>query len=161
MVNNSCVYPRGKVVGGSETIGDMVYARGNREDFNRWYKAGNVGWAYKEILPYFMKSERTQIPNYDRGYHGHTGEVKISYSVPDPINYNALVNGNIGSCIKVRDSNGRQQTGVSQPQWTLDCNKRVTGYSAFIRPIMNKRRNLHISTKSFVTRLLFRGKIAI
>ena len=56
--NSKCLLHRGKVVGGTSVINDMIYARGNKQDFDDWYSLGNDGWAYEDVLPYFKKSER-------------------------------------------------------------------------------------------------------
>lgn len=161
MENRSCVYPRGKALGGSGVIGDMVYGRGNKADFDRWTSAGNKGWSFEEVLPYFKKSEDIQITDYDKGYHGHNGELKINYTAPDPMNYDALVNSNIALGVGVSDCNGKRQTGVNRPQWTIDFNKKLAAGTAFILPIINRRTNLNVSLKSFVTRILFNGTRAV
>ena len=38
----------------------MVYIRGSRHDFDKWVKDGSEGWSYKDVLPYFLKSEDVQ-----------------------------------------------------------------------------------------------------
>lgn len=63
-------YPRGKVLGGCSSINGMIYMRGQAEDYDGW--AGEIGeggreggekedfgkaWSWKEVLPYFVKSE--------------------------------------------------------------------------------------------------------
>ncbi|KAK1120125.1 hypothetical protein K0M31_012849 [Melipona bicolor] len=49
-------------MGGSSTINMMMYVRGNSRDYNEWAEAGNYGWSYEEVLPYFLKSENNLDP---------------------------------------------------------------------------------------------------
>lgn len=69
-------WPRGKVIGGSSAINGLIYIRGNRRDFDEWAAAGNPGWAYEDVLPYFLRSE-----NQERGanaYHGVGGPLDVA-----------------------------------------------------------------------------------
>jgi len=51
-----------------------MYVRGNRKDFNYWESLGNPGWAYEDVLPYFIKPERASFTqDIDRDYHGFSG----------------------------------------------------------------------------------------
>jgi choline dehydrogenase len=49
--------PRGKVLGGSSSINGLVYVRGHPLDFERWEEEGAKGWGYRNVLPYFRRTE--------------------------------------------------------------------------------------------------------
>ena len=51
-----------QVMGGTGTISYMIYVRGNSKDYDGWADAGNSGWSYEEVLPYFLKSENNRDP---------------------------------------------------------------------------------------------------
>ena len=50
-------YPRGRVLGGCSSINGMIYMRGQARDYDGWRQAGNRGWGWDDVLPYFKKSE--------------------------------------------------------------------------------------------------------
>ena len=75
MNNRSINYPRGKTLGGSSSINGLLYIRGQKQDYDIWRQLGNVGWGWKDVLPYFLKSE-----NQERGkseFHGDKGPIYV------------------------------------------------------------------------------------
>lgn len=74
-----CLWPQGKMLGGSSSLNYMLYVRGNRRDYDRWAELGNDGWSYEEVLPYFVKSEDNTDPVYAATrYHGTGGYLTVS-----------------------------------------------------------------------------------
>jgi choline dehydrogenase-like flavoprotein len=72
---------QGKVCGGGSAINGMIHVRGSRHDYDLWAQLGNRGWCYKDVLPFFKKSE-----NFTGGaslYHGVDGPVHVTI-VPKP-----------------------------------------------------------------------------
>ena len=47
----------GKMLGGSGSFNAMNFVRGNHKNYDDWAAQGAKGWSYKDVLPYFLKSE--------------------------------------------------------------------------------------------------------
>ena len=52
--------PVAKALGGGSAVNAMVYMRGHRSDYDRWAAAGNAGWSYDDVLPYFKRPEHNE-----------------------------------------------------------------------------------------------------
>lgn len=53
-----CVLNVPSVLGGGSTINGMLYVRGSSVDYDEWARlTGDRGWAYRNVLRYFKKSE--------------------------------------------------------------------------------------------------------
>ncbi|KAL8710761.1 MAG: hypothetical protein Q9220_004779 [cf. Caloplaca sp. 1 TL-2023] len=86
----SIPWARGKVLGGSSALNFMTWNRACKEDYDAWAELGNDGWAWDDMLPYFMKSETLQESDekhqlkhksyFDRKFHGDSGPVHTTYS---------------------------------------------------------------------------------
>ncbi|RXG52129.1 Glucose dehydrogenase [FAD, quinone] [Armadillidium vulgare] len=48
-MDKTCIYPRGKILGGTSAINGMAYVRGNKRDYDEWAEMGNYGWSYEEV----------------------------------------------------------------------------------------------------------------
>ncbi len=162
MENKQCVWPRGKVLGGSSSSNGMIYIRGSPYDFDQWEKMGAKGWSYKDVLPYFKKSECNNNPELAAGeYHGTNGPMQVSDSVPMELQSRSLKAGEeLG--FGVSDANGgKQESTIMHTQVTISRDGvRQSTATAFLRPAQH-RQNLHIATMAHVTKVLFDGKRAV
>ena len=70
----SAIWPSGKGLGGTSLINYMQYLRGSRHDYDNWANNGAAGWAYKDVLPYFIKSEDQQNGEFVRTGSHHLTE---------------------------------------------------------------------------------------
>jgi choline dehydrogenase-like flavoprotein len=152
MVDQKCAFPRGKALGGSSVINYMIYNRGNRNDFDRWAAAGNYGWSWNDVLPYFMKSERA-AQDLDPNYHGSSGFLSVGYNKFRTFLSRAFVEANEYFGIHKIDYNSGDQLGVSYLQSTTLNGLRNSAFRSFIQPIL-QRRNLHIMLKTRATKVL-------
>ena len=157
--NKPSYWPRGKVMGGSSSINAMVYVRGNPKDFDEWSEAGNPGWSYKEVLPYFKKMESWQ--NGADNFRGGDGPLKVSEVSKQlhPLCDNFLSAAQeIGMKLNP-DMNGEKQEGVGNYQITTHKGQRMSSSRAYLWPI-KYRSNLTVLKKALVTKVLIRDKKA-
>lgn len=149
-----CNYQRGKTLGGSSAINWLMYSRGNPEDFNDWSRAGNTGWSYEEILPYFRKSERTHLEkDIDEDYHNRSGLLGTSHPRWQNPLTDAFLEGAKELGYEERDYNGASQIGFSYLQTTVENGERATTATSFIYPFLD-RSNLHVDKAALVTKIL-------
>src|ERR1700741_1182551 len=70
-------YPRGKVIGGSSAINAMIYMRGQAADYDGWRQLGLTGWAWDDVLPYFLAHEDHMAPEGE--HHRAGGEWRVEH----------------------------------------------------------------------------------
>uniref|UniRef100_A0A1A9WL86 Glucose-methanol-choline oxidoreductase N-terminal domain-containing protein n=1 Tax=Glossina brevipalpis TaxID=37001 RepID=A0A1A9WL86_9MUSC len=149
-----CYWPRGKVLGGTSVLNGMMYIRGNPEDYDDWAAMGNPGWSYKEVLPFFMKSEdNQQLDEVGTDYHAKGGLMPVSrFPYNPPLSY-AILKGGEEMGYLVQDLNGRNTTGFMIAQMTSRNGIRWSSARSFLRPARH-RNNLHILLNTTVTKVL-------
>jgi len=153
VVNKRCLWPQGKGLGGSTIINNNIYTRGNVRDFDRWAEAGNPGWSYRDVLPYFLKNEDVTIPELKRSpYHGIGGPMPISYSPFKSKLVETFLESAPQVGLNVVDYNDpNSHVGFSRIQGTINYGRRVTSAKAYLRTNLT---NLHIVEGAFVTKVL-------
>jgi choline dehydrogenase len=152
--------PRGKVLGGSSSINGMVYDRGTRSDYDGWDAAGNGGWSYDQVIPYFRRAE-TYEPAVDQ-YHGDLGPVRISRpGVKHPLSKAWIAAGQAMGYPYNDDTNGAARAGFGPVDLTVGSGRRSSSASAYLPPAVRHRPNLDILTGAQATRILFEGTRAV
>jgi choline dehydrogenase len=152
--------PRGRGLGGSALINGMVYFRGNPRDYDAWAAAGAAGWSYREVLPYFRKSEHNENfgPNV---YHGRGGPMNVrSVTHPNPLNFcffDALAS--LGYSHR-DDLNGADSEGMGLRQLSIRGGTRETTANALLQPALG-RANLVVLTGTHATRIVLEGRRAV
>jgi choline dehydrogenase len=144
-------YPRGRVIGGSSSINGMIYMRGQAADYDGWRQAGNAGWGWDDVLPYFMRAE-DHVAGAGPA-HGAGGEIRVEkqrlrwelleafraaagqYGVPETHDFNT------------GDNEGSGYFEVTQRR-----GRRWSAADAFLRPVA-RRANLRIKTGALVDHL--------
>jgi len=145
-------WPRGKTLGGSSSINGLISIRGQRQDYDAWAAAGNPGWSYADVLPYFKRLEHAL--EGDRAFHGTDGPLWCS-----PIGRkHELIEAVIAAGAELPqprndDFNGASQEGVGYYHLTTRRGRRCSAASAYLKPARG-RRNLEVLTRAHVLRLV-------
>lgn len=151
--------PRGKTLGGSSAVNGMVYIRGHKSDYDAWAQAGNEGWSFNDLLPYFIQSETNQ--RGESTFHGGKGPVYVSDVVNDyAINDTFLAGAQQAGYPLSNDFNGMQFEGAGYFQFTIKNGERCGASAAYLKPVM-ERANLRVECEAFVDRILFEGQKAV
>jgi choline dehydrogenase-like flavoprotein len=152
--------PRGRVVGGSGSINGMVYFRGMPQDYDDWAASGNTGWSWREVLPYFTRSENNE--NVRDRWHGQGGPINVRHmDNPNPLN--AVFSeafASIGGFAPCADFGGPVPEGYGLRQGTIRRGRRDSSAVAFLHPARN-RPNLTVLTSARVQRVLLEGRRAM
>jgi choline dehydrogenase len=147
--------PRGRVLGGSSTTNGLLYVRGQAEDYDGWAEAGNTGWSFADVLPYFRRAE-----TYHGGashWHGGDGPIGVSGpAAPHPLAEAFIAAGEQIGIPRNADFNGPVQEGIGYYDMTTRNFRRSSASTAYLRPA-RKRDNLTVITEAHATRLLFDG----
>lgn len=149
-------YPRGKVLGGSGSINAMVFARGQAADYDSWEAAGNKGWGWREVLPFYRNMEDHDFGASD--LHGAGGPMHVTQMGRDahPICEVFFKASEEMGIPHLKDLNGATLEGVGHYQVNTKNGQRHSSSKAYLRPALS-RPNLTVLTGAQVLRLVFDG----
>ncbi len=151
-------WPRGKVLGGSSSINAMCYVRGQPADYDIWAAAGNPGWEFANVLPYFLKSEDQQ-----RGaspWHGSGGPLSVSdLRHTNPLSAVFIAAAKAAGHPANDDFNGERQEGFGYYQVTQRNGRRCSAAVAWLEPAM-ERDNLRVVIRALAEQVVFDGRRA-
>ncbi len=153
------LYARGKVIGGSSSINAMLYLRGQSRDYDEWARVtGDDGWAWRNVLPIFKKSE-----DHWRGAdaaHGAGGEWRVErqrlqWEILDAFR-DAAQEAGVAS---IEDFNTGQGDNAGAARFEVNQRRgvRVSAAKAFLKPAL-ARPNLTVMTHAQVKRLRLDGR---
>jgi len=150
--------PRGKVLGGGSSINGMAYDRGFHSDYDCWAQAGNRGWSFAEVLPYFRRLENylpAAMP-----WHGRGGPIQVTRADQShPFAVAFLQAGAAAGYPLSEDLNGATRDGFGAVDLTVGRGRRSSAASAYLRPA-SARPNLVVVTTAQVRRVVFDGRRA-
>ena len=153
-------YPRGRVLGGCSSINGMIYMRGQARDYDLWRQSGCEGWAWDDVLPYFLRHEdQWAMSEADfQGKHARGGEWRVErprvrWEILDAWAEAAEQAG----ISRIKDFNRGDNEGSSYFQVNQRSGVRWNTSKAFLEPAL-ERRNLTILTNAMVERLIVKDR---
>jgi len=147
---------RGRAMGGSSVINGMAFARGHRQDYNRWaVDPALTDWRYAAVLPYFKRLE-----TFDGGgsfHRGDSGPIHVTQGRGWSPLYRAFVEAGREAGFPISaDLNGADQEGFGPMDRTTHDGRRVNVAAAYLRDT-RRRPNLTILSDVQVVRLSLEG----
>ncbi|XP_053404918.1 glucose dehydrogenase [FAD, quinone]-like [Mercenaria mercenaria] len=159
---NRHYWPRGKVLGGTSMYNNMQYVRGSKYDYDEWAENGCIGWSYKDVLPYFLKSEDVLGREFEGSeYHHVDGPLGVSLdTVFIDLGRRFVKAGRELGFQEIDDFNGENQLGFGISQTSVRNGVRASTVKEFLRPAL-LRKNLQVAVNSHVTKVNIEQKTAI
>jgi choline dehydrogenase len=148
--------PRGKVLGGCSSINAMIYQRGAPANYDGWNGGNITGWGWKDVLPFFLKSEnqeRDGMPLHSKG-----GPLNVAdQRDPNPLSV-AFVKAAAEQGYPLNDdfNNGKQE-GFGLYQVTQRGGMRGSAAVSYLHPAM-ERENLTVVSSAMTKRLVMDGQ---
>ena len=145
----------GKTLGGGTAINGMVYIRGTPYDYDGWAAAGCTGWAWDDVLPYFLRSEDFDGPASP--FHGKGGPLSVSrLRIVHPLAHAFVRACNEVGMKTIEEYCSGDIDGVYYNYATQRNGQRCSSARAFVEPALH-RSNLSVLTGATVDRVLFEG----
>jgi choline dehydrogenase len=145
-------YTQAKVIGGGSTINAQLYSRGNAADYDDWAALGATGWSYRDVLPYFRRSEDNERLSDD--FHAQGGPLGVSDPKATlPVCEAFIEAAGQAGIPRNPDFNGAKQDGIGYYQLTQKNVRRSSTASAFLKPA-RRRNNLTIRLRAEVRRIV-------
>ena len=148
-------WTRGRVLGGSTTVNGMMWTRGAPADWDGLAARGNPGWDWDRVLSAYRMMEDHSLGASDM--RGAGGPVTVSVAEGgDELAQAVLASAQGMGWERVVDVNAHDSERIGFSPSTIRHGRRVSAYSAFVRPV-RRRRNLAVATRTRAGYLLFDG----
>ena len=128
--------PRGKLLGGCSCTNATLALRGHPADYDAWVRAGNPGWSFAGLLPYFTRLEN----DTDFGgaaWHGDAGPLPIRRYRNDELTDVARAGLALleqAGCPWVPDANAPGTVGLSSLPTNTLGGERISTALAYLPP---------------------------
>ena len=155
-------YEQARLMGGGSSLNDMQANRGTPADYDEWAASGVAGWAWRDVLPYFIRMERDL--DFSGPLHGSEGPLPIRRIAPD--RWPGFSKAVAKACAEMgfpslSDQNAEFGPGSFPVAISNVNDQRVSSAIAYLGEAVRRRSNLAILADCQVTELLFDGARAV
>ena len=153
---------RGKLLGGCSSTNATFALRGHPADYDGWTSAGNAGWSFADVLPYFRKLE-TDIDFGSAEWHGSSGPMPIRRYSEGELTDVALAGlETLEDCgfPRIADHNQPGAVGLAPIPVNTRDGQRISTALAYLAP-GEGRPNLAVRGDAQVTELIMKGARAV
>lgn len=154
--------PRGKLLGGCSSTNAAFALRGHPQDYDAWARAGNDGWSFEDVLPFFNRLE-SDADFGDAPWHGHDGPLPIrryrDEELTDVARAGREALEEMG-CRCVPDANAPGAVGVAAIPTNTRDGERISTALVYLRA-EEQRPNLTVRCGADVADLLLDGSRAV
>ncbi len=149
-----------RVLGGGSSVNGMLYVRGIPDDYDRWAASGADNWAYKDVLPYYLRGE----DNSSLAGPAHASGGPLHVSNPEyvsPLTHVWLRAAQEAGIPPTADFNAGDQAGCGLYQITVRNGRRASTATCYLTKAVRRRRNLQILTGRRVIRIMVENHRAV
>lgn len=151
--------PRGKMLGGSGSINDMVYARGFPADYDEWATTLGDQWNWTNVLEYFKKTEHITDENILADpelmkSHGRGGEIEVTGKTQSTFDTDRYLEAfkEVGFKI-VKDMTSPNGIGAGRFSHTIRDGRRDSSLTGLLNK-SSKRNNMRVIKDTLATKIL-------
>ena len=146
---------RGRLLGGTSWVTRFAF-RGSAADYDQWEAAGNAGWGFQDVLPYFTRLE-SDADFGDLPWHGDRGPMPIRRYLdlePTEVGAAGLLALQAAGFPMVADHNRPGALGAGRMPMNARDGIRVTTADAYL-PVGSTPPNLTIRPDAQVAEVVF------
>ncbi|MFC3505624.1 GMC family oxidoreductase [Micromonospora krabiensis] len=145
-------WQRGRLVGGSSSINGMIYARGDRVDYDGLERLGNPGWDWGTMLPIFKRLEDNPLGASE--VRGTDGPLRLSTTTgTDELCEETIAAGVELGWRRADDLNAADDERIGYVMATIRDGRRSSAADAFLHPVRD-RPNLTVAVDTVVLRVV-------
>jgi choline dehydrogenase len=153
---------RGKLLGGCSSTNATFALRGHPADYDGWAAAGNTGWSFADVLPYFCKLETDEDLGW-APWHGSSGPLPIRrYSDGELSDVARAALETLRECgfPRIPDANQPGAVGLARIPVNTRGGERISTALAYLT-LSEGRPNLTVRCDAEVAELILNGARAV